>query len=133
MKLKKLRKTKKGRIEIIPMIDVMFFLLATFMLASLAMQQINSIPLNLPKGKAQSSSIENNITISIDANNNIYINKQLSNDSNFSRIIKPLLNNNDKPIIISADKNCQHGTVVATMLKAKDNGAKNFSIVIEQQ
>jgi biopolymer transport protein ExbD len=36
MKLRKSREIRKGRIEIIPMIDVMFFLLATFMLASLS-------------------------------------------------------------------------------------------------
>jgi biopolymer transport protein ExbD len=35
MKLKRSRGRRRGRIEIIPMIDVMFFLLATFMLASL--------------------------------------------------------------------------------------------------
>ena len=34
MKLRKARRRRRGRIEIIPMIDVMFFLLATFMLAS---------------------------------------------------------------------------------------------------
>jgi biopolymer transport protein ExbD len=34
MKLRRSRQPKRGRIEIIPMIDVMFFLLATFMLAS---------------------------------------------------------------------------------------------------
>ena len=40
---------KKGRIEIIPMIDVMFFLLATFMLASLSMQNLHSLTVNLPQ------------------------------------------------------------------------------------
>ena len=34
---------RRGRIEIIPIIDVMFFLLVTFMLASLAMQSLNSV------------------------------------------------------------------------------------------
>src|SRR5208337_1091474 len=43
MKLRKGRGYRRGRIEIIPMIDVMFFLLVTFMLASLSMQSLNSI------------------------------------------------------------------------------------------
>ena len=50
MKIKRGRKSKKGSIEIIPMIDVMFFLLVTFMLASLSMQKINGIAVNLEKG-----------------------------------------------------------------------------------
>src|SRR6202012_1731009 len=41
MKLRRSRRSKRGRIEIIPMIDVMFFLLATFMLTSLAMQRLD--------------------------------------------------------------------------------------------
>ena len=50
MKLKRSRSYRRGRIEIIPMIDVMFFLLVTFMLASLSMQSLNSITVNLPQG-----------------------------------------------------------------------------------
>ena len=49
MKLRKGRGYRRGRIEIIPMIDVMFFLLVTFMLASLSMQSLNSITVNLPQ------------------------------------------------------------------------------------
>ena len=52
MKLRKSRARRKGRIEIIPMIDVMFFLLATFMLASLSLQNLHSLTVNLPRGQA---------------------------------------------------------------------------------
>jgi len=50
MKIQRARHFRHGRIEIIPMIDVMFFLLVTFMLASLSMQSLNSITVNLPQG-----------------------------------------------------------------------------------
>ena len=53
MKLRKSRIPRKGYIQIIPMIDVMFFLLATFMLASLSMQKLDSLQVNLPKGQAE--------------------------------------------------------------------------------
>src|SRR5208337_2665675 len=43
---------RRGRIELIPMIDVMFFLLVTFMLASLSMQNLHSLAVNLPQGHA---------------------------------------------------------------------------------
>ena len=48
MKLRARRQRRRGRIEIIPMIDVMFFLLVTFMLASLSMQSLNSLRVDLP-------------------------------------------------------------------------------------
>ena len=54
MKLRKSRQHRRGRIEIIPMIDVMFFLLVTFMLASLSMQNLHSLAVNLPQGTGRS-------------------------------------------------------------------------------
>ena len=53
MKIRHAREFRHGRIEIIPMIDVMFFLLVTFMLASLSMQSLNSVKVNLPQGSAE--------------------------------------------------------------------------------
>ncbi len=40
---------KKARIEIIPLIDVVFFLLATFVLFTLSLQRISAIDVQLPK------------------------------------------------------------------------------------
>ena len=40
---------KKARIEIIPLIDVIFFLLATFVLFTLSLDRIQSVPVDLPK------------------------------------------------------------------------------------
>ena len=43
---------KKARIEIIPLIDIMFFLLASFMLVSLSMINMKGVDVNLPTAKA---------------------------------------------------------------------------------
>jgi biopolymer transport protein ExbD len=40
---------KKARIEIIPLIDVVFFLLATFVLFTLSLEKIESVPVTFPK------------------------------------------------------------------------------------
>ena len=45
---------KKARIEIIPLIDIMFFLLASFMLASLALIRLQAIRMDLPTGQQAS-------------------------------------------------------------------------------
>jgi biopolymer transport protein ExbD len=130
MKIKRSRKPKKGRIEIIPMIDVMFFLLATFMLASLSMQKINALPVNLPQGQAEQSDISKKITITINQNNQIFVNQEAVGLEALNNKLQGLLNaGGDDTIIIAADKNSSHGTVTEAMLKAKEAGAKHFSIV----
>jgi len=76
MKIPRIRKDKKAKIEIIPMIDVMFFLLATMMMASIALQKLNGVGVNLTKGQANKINIaEESITINITHDNLIFINK----------------------------------------------------------
>src|SRR3954470_7776022 len=43
---------KKARIEIIPLIDIMFFLLASFMMVSLSQTHMKGIKVNLPAAVA---------------------------------------------------------------------------------
>lgn len=132
MKIKRQKKSKKGLIEIIPMIDVMFFLLATFMLASLAVQKINGIAVNLPQGKADKIEIEEKITISIDAKNQIYLNKNLVFMTDLEKQLKILINNKDKNIVINSDKDAKQGIVMEAMLLAKKSGAKHFSLISKE-
>lgn len=132
MKIKRQKKSKKGLIEIIPMIDVMFFLLATFMLASLAVQKINGIAVNLPQGKADKIEVEEKITISIDAKNQIYLNKNLVFMTDLEKQLKILINNKDKNIVINSDKDAKQGIVMEAMLLAKKSGAKHFSLISKE-
>ena len=129
MKIKRQKNSKKGLIEIIPMIDVMFFLLATFILASLAVQKINGIAVNLPQGKADKIEVEEKITISIDAKNQIYLNKNLILLNDLESQLRTLINNKDKNIIINSDQDAKQGVVMQAMLLAKKAGAKHFSLI----
>lgn len=54
---------KKARIEIIPLIDVIFFLLATFVLFTLSLQRITAVPVTLPVASPPGPSNPNDTTI----------------------------------------------------------------------
>ena len=54
---------KKARIEIIPLIDVIFFLLATFVLFTLSLNRIKSVPVNLPVASNQTSNQKDEDTV----------------------------------------------------------------------
>jgi len=69
---------KKARIEIIPLIDIMFFLLASFMMVSLSQVHMKGIKVNLPTGASgQSQSKRDYISVSVDSNGNPYFDKQM--------------------------------------------------------
>src|SRR6478672_420574 len=54
---------KKARIEIIPLIDVIFFLLATFVLFTLSLQRISTVPVTLPVASPPGPANPNDTTI----------------------------------------------------------------------
>ena len=132
MKIKRLNSTKKGKIEIIPMIDVMFFLLATFILASIAMQKYQGVAVNLNKGSAENiSEQQQSITISITHDNLVYINKNQVLLSEVANNLEKLINDKNNNILIASDENSKQGVVMQAMLEAKKAGAKKFSFIVK--
>ncbi len=132
MKIKRLNPTKKGKIEIIPMIDVMFFLLATFILASIAMQKYQGVAVNLNKGSAENINEQHpSITISITHDNLVYINKKQVLFSEIANSLEKLINDKNNNILIASDENSKQGVVMQAMLEAKKAGAKKFSFIVK--
>lgn len=132
MKLPRSRLNKRGRIEIIPMIDVMFFLLATFMVASLSMQKLNAIGIKLPQGQAAETKVEDVITITVQKDGQILLNKIPVTAESLKAGLQGLPQNHNK-VIIAADKDAKHGDVVKAMLQARAAGINDFSIVVDNE
>lgn len=132
MKFKRSRAARRGRIEIIPMIDVMFFLLATFMLASLAMQRLDAVKITLPVGQAQKMSAKEPLTISVDSRNEVFVNRRRVSADQVEPTVKRLLQA-DGDVVIAADDAAGHGVVVQAMLAARRAGAAHFLVAVHRE
>ncbi|MCX4160473.1 MULTISPECIES: biopolymer transporter ExbD [Paraburkholderia] len=132
MKLRRTRASKRGRIEIIPMIDVMFFLLATFMLTSLAMQRLDAVRVDLPQGRAQQMSADGPLTLAVTRTNQIYINRQPVRLDQVTQAVAKLLQR-DGNVIVAADDAASHGIVVQAMLAARQAGAEHFLVAVHRE
>ncbi|MBU4500120.1 MAG: biopolymer transporter ExbD [Gammaproteobacteria bacterium] len=133
MKRRKLRTYRKGRIEIIPMIDVMFFLLATFMLASLSMQNLDSIKVNLPQGQAEKLKLEQPLTLTLTADSRILVNQTPVTLETLAATLRPLIRDARQNVVVSADNDAPQGLVVQAMLRAREAGAVHFLIAVNHQ
>jgi biopolymer transport protein ExbD len=133
MKLRKARVFRKGRIEIIPMIDVMFFLLATFMLASLSMQNLDSLQVNLPQGQAEKLNTKAPVTLTLTNDSKIFVNRIPVTLDTLAETLKPLLQDSDQKLVVSADNDAPQGMVVQAMLRARSAGAQHFLIAVKHQ
>ena len=131
MKLHKSRQYKRGRIEIIPMIDVMFFLLATFMLASLSMQNLHSLPVDLPQGHAAPIQAKTPVTLTITRDSRIFLDKTPVTLADLAATLKAMLANYDSSVIVAADSDAPNGITVQAMLKAREAGAQHFLIAVK--
>ncbi|APR35469.1 ExbD/TolR family protein [Paraburkholderia sp. SOS3] len=131
MRLRRSRTAKRGRIEIIPMIDVMFFLLATFMLTSLSMQRLDAIRLTLPQGHAEALATEQPLTLAIARDGHIEINRQRVSLDQVAATIRRLAGPRGD-VVIAADQAAANGIVVQAMLHAREGGAEHFLVAVQR-
>jgi biopolymer transport protein ExbD len=131
MKLRRSRQPKRGRIEIIPMIDVMFFLLATFMLASLSMQHLNSVKVDLPQGAAEPMKAKTPVTLTVTPDSKLFLDKTPVTLESLAPTLKTLLDATDPKVIVAADNAAPNGVIVQAMMKAREAGAQHFLIAVQ--
>ncbi len=108
---------KKARIEIIPMIDTMFFLLVFFMIATLTMTVQRGLQVNLPHAATAKDDIKQIVTLTLTKEGKLYFDKD---EINSPLDIQTRLNSMEKQradisVIINADKAVEHGRVIEAM------------------
>jgi biopolymer transport protein ExbD len=133
MRLRRSREYRRGRIEIIPMIDVMFFLLVTFMLASLSMQSLNSITVNLPQGDAPNLQHKEPVTLTITKDSRIFLDKTPTTLTTMAFTLKAMLQGRDPGVVVNADSAAPEGAVIEAMLQARRAGVQHFLIAVKRE
>src|SRR5476651_604577 len=104
------RPIKRARIEIIPMIDVIFFLLVFFMVSSLAMTKINSMPVALPKTSSSPEAIRQNVILTVKKDGSIFVNKSPANLENLGQQLAYEMHDNPQDtVVVNADTGVNYG------------------------
>ena len=126
------RPIKRARIEIIPMIDVIFFLLVFFMVSSLAMTKINSMPVALPKTSSSPEALKQNIILTIKRDGSIFLNKApVTLDTVASQLAYEMHDNPQDIVVVNADEGVHYGLVVQVMDRAREIGVRKFALATE--
>ena len=122
------RSLKKARIEIIPMIDTIFFLLVFFMISTLSMSQFKGMPVNLPKAASgQQAPAESAVR-----EGRLFLNRQAIDKSLLGESLKQqLAKNPDLLVVINADDVVEHGRVVEVMDIARDANVAKMAIAVK--
>ena len=126
------RSMKKARIEIIPMIDTIFFLLVFFMISTLSMSQYKGMPVNLPKAASGRQAPAESTAITIDKKDRLFLDKQPVDKSALGDLLRQhLVKNPELLVVINADDGVAHGRVVEVMSLVSTAGFRKVSLIAE--
>ncbi len=126
------RSIKKARIEIIPMIDTIFFLLVFFMISTLSMTQFKGMPVNLPKAAAGQQAPTESAAITIDKEGRLFLNRQAIDKSALADALREqLVKNPEVLVVINADDGVEHGRVVEVMDIARTANIAKMAIAVK--
>lgn len=126
---------KHARIEIIPLIDIMFFLLASFMMVSLSQTHMKGIRVNLPSANTPPpppDQPKDYVSIRVTEGGLIYFdNAPINFDDVLDRLFKLHEQNKDIKVSLSAEQLATHGDVIGVLDKSRLSGITKIGYQIK--
>ena len=105
-----------NQINILPMIDIIFVILSFFIVSSLYLVKLETIPVNLPSADTSNQEKDSLIVITLNLENKVFINDKLIDISILEEELKSnLRNSKNKKVILRADKAINYGQVISIL------------------
>jgi biopolymer transport protein ExbD len=127
------RSRKKARIEIIPMIDTMFFLLVFFMVATLSMAFQRGLPVNLPYAATARDEIRDVVTITLTKDGKLFCDREpvFSTAEVAARLLDRKKAETVPSVVVNADRDVEHGKVIDLMDAVRQTGVTKIAIAVK--
>lgn len=133
MKLQR-QELKKARIEIIPMIDTIFFLLVFFMMSSLQMVQMSAHKVNLPTSRTAEGQAVEKIVLSVSKEGDYYIDRRKVDFPQILPALEERVKGDPKVVVvINCDKDQQVGQLQGVIDVAKQANPSTLMIATAPQ
>jgi len=120
---------RRPRIELVPMIDTIFFILVFFVVASVSMVHQRGFRVALPTASAAERPRQDRLEVTIRADGALYLDKESVEREELATRLRALLS--DSPgllVVVNADRKAEHGRVVEVMDTARRAGAQHLTI-----
>ena len=105
----------KNKIDILPMIDIIFSILAFLIISSLYLTRVETVSVELPKASNSITQNKKFINISIDKGGNLFLNKNRIKLQDIKDMVVNLTNENKNLVVLNADENVSHGYVISVL------------------
>ena len=133
MRRRDFREKTQPLVMIIPMIDIMLFLLVFFMISTIYMVQTNTLPVTLPQSSTANQETRPNVVpITVMSSGDVLFDKDNVPDQQLADKIQSALAADKNTIfVLRGDKSARYESVVAVLDLLKKSGANRVSIATE--
>jgi biopolymer transport protein ExbD len=123
---------KKPRIEIVPMIDTIFFLLVFFMVATLSMTVQRGVPVNLPHAASARDEIKQVVTLTLTKEGKLFFDKEeLASPAEAAlRLASQIKADTQVSVVINADRAVEHGHVIDLLDAVRQAGVTRIAVAV---
>lgn len=122
----------KPEVMIIPMIDIMFFLLVFFMLSTLYMVNLKTIPVNMPKSQSAETQLSVTYLVTMKKDGSLWLeDKLISEKELIARAQAESKKSTKFSIVVRADQTLDYGMVIGLLDKFKAAGITRFGLAAE--
>jgi biopolymer transport protein ExbD len=132
MKLRDRRRFEKPEVMIIPMIDIMFFLLVFFMLSTLYMVNMKTVAVDMPKAEHAQTQMNATYLVTLKKDGSLWLEDKAIDEK--SLILQAQAENKKNPkfaLVLRADQGMDYGMVIGLLDKFKGAGIQRFALAAD--
>ncbi len=120
-------------INILPMIDVIFAILAFFIISTLFLTRAEGFSVDLPEAETSQSQQETFVTVTIERNGNISIDKEPVELSELAQVVEQQIGDGSSALVtVQADETIDYGQVIAVMDKLRTVEGASLGMATQQ-
>ena len=134
MRLRNIRDFEQPSIMIIPMIDIMFFLLVFFMISTMSMVDLKTVDVNMPKAKNVETNLSVTYLVTLKKDGSLWLeDKPITQDDLLRRAQVEQSKNSRFAVAIRADETVDYGTLMQLMDALKGAGISRFALAADKK
>lgn len=121
-------------INIVPMIDIIFSILAFFIISTLFLTKSEGLPVNLPGATTAQQQPSTELTVTIETDGDVFLNKEPIAVESLISVVGELVNPQvPSLVIVNADEGVNHGVVVQVMDQLRQVEGARLAIAAQKQ
>lgn len=122
-----------AQINIVPMIDVIFAILTFFIMSTLFLTRSEGLSVNLPQAQTAQTQSSSMITVTIDSQGKVFLNRQAVDLEELEAGIRRLANpSQESLVVLNADRTVEHGIVVEVMDRLRQVKGTKLAIATQK-